>query len=114
MCRWAERVQIEKGVGAGSSVRQIVAVLGRSVSTVSREIGLEQVGAAEPELVIPVCSGMFGYTSGPVTTMQYRAERAEHRCRERASSSHRPRVFVQDRMVGVGDRQTPGRVDTSG
>ena len=64
-------------------------------------LGLEQVGGVEPERVIPSCFGMFGCISGPVTTTQYRAERAEraeHRCRERASSSHRPRVFVQDRM----------------
>jgi|SRR6218665_1783012 len=59
-----------------------------------------------------VCSGMFGCISGPVTTARCRAERAEHRCRERASNSHRSRVFVQDRMVGVGDRQAPGGVDT--
>jgi len=47
---------------------------------------------------------MFGCISAPVTTVQYRAER---RCRKRASNLHRPRVFVQDRMAGVGDRQAP-------
>src|SRR6218665_2262857 len=44
-------------------------------------------------------SGMFGYIPGPVTTVQCRAERAEHRRRKQASNLHRPRVFVQDRMV---------------
>src|SRR6218665_2688363 len=38
MCCWVEPVQIEKGVDAGWSVRQIAVVLGRSVFTVSREI----------------------------------------------------------------------------
>src|SRR6218665_505008 len=33
-----------------------------------------------------------------------RAERAEHRRRERASNLHRSRVFVQDRMLGVPNR----------
>src|SRR6218665_1240416 len=58
------------------------------------------------------CSGMFGCVSGPVTTARCRAGRAEHRCRKRASNLHRSCVFVQDRMVGVGDRQALGGVDT--
>src|SRR6218665_1787439 len=53
-------------------------------STVSREIGLEQVSVVEPERVIPACSGLFGYTSAPTATAQYRAERAEHRYLPRA------------------------------
>src|SRR6218665_895634 len=49
-----------------------------------------------------VRSGMFGYISGPVTTTQYRAERTERRYRKRALNSHRPWVFVQDRVMGGG------------
>jgi len=60
----------------------------------------KQVGGVERERVILACSGMFGYISGSVTTTQYRAERTENRCRKRASNSHRPQVFTQDRMVG--------------
>jgi len=85
-----------------------------SAFTVSRETDLEQVGAAEPERVLPACFGMFSCIFGPVTTTQHRAERAEHQCRKQASSPHRSRVFVQDRMVGVGNRQAPGGVDTPG
>src|SRR6218665_1703582 len=56
-----------------------------------------------------VRSGMFGYISGPVTTTQYRAERTERRYRKRALNSHRPWVFVQDRMMGwVIDRLRAG------
>jgi len=45
MCCWVERIQIENG--AGWSVRQVAAVLGRSVSMVSQETRLEQMDAAE-------------------------------------------------------------------
>ena len=54
ICCWVERVQVEKG---GGSVRRIAVVWGRPGSTVSREIGLEQVGVVEPERVIPPVPG---------------------------------------------------------
>src|SRR6218665_149502 len=88
--------------------------LGRSPPTVSGETPREQVGATDPERVIPACFGMFGYTSAPVTTTQYLTERAEHQYRKRASNLHRPRVVVRDRIVGVGNTQAPGRVGPLG
>lgn len=93
-----ERVQIEKHLDAGMSMRQSALRVGRSPSTISREV---RRNGWRPS------STSAAYTpyrpkrlrTGPWTGLQYRASIAHPKAERRALGSHRPTKMTTDWQV---------------
>lgn len=95
-----ERTVIEKMGSEGASVRQIASHLGRSPSTISREIrrGLFSA-AAVGTFYKPYRDPRLRSPSNPVPDPVYVAAWAHHRARERAARSHQPTKMRADPLV---------------
>lgn len=94
-----ERIEIEKLLDRpGATIRGIARALGRSASTISREVAR---GGWRPS------NENASYTpyrdvalrTGEATPVQYRAGRAQKRANQRAANSHRPHRLVTDAAV---------------
>lgn len=93
-----ERIEIEKGLDREESLTQIGKRLGRSASTVAREVRRNgwrpsnTSAAYRPEKLL-------WCREGELTDMVYRASVAQTKTAARGRNSHRPRVFACDEMV---------------
>jgi len=103
-----ERVQIEKGLDRHESVRVIAARLGRSPSTISREVRRNSWRPSNTSAAYrPV--KLYWCRKGWLTDRDYRASVAMVTAARRGVNSHRPVVFASDAMVEyVTDRLRSG------
>jgi IS30 family transposase len=93
-----DRVEIEKGLERGESLRQIARRVGRSVSTVSREVGRNSWRASNENASYQPYRGQ-GYRFRGLSGLRYLAMRAESRARERTARCHARRKLVADAQV---------------
>ena len=93
-----ERIEIEKGLDKGWSHRKIAKAIGRSPSTVSREVARNMWRPSnENAAYTPYRDPAL--REGDLTKRQYRAGRAEKKSAIRAVNSHQPRVLVTDQAI---------------
>lgn len=93
-----ERVQIEKHLDAGLSIRQTAKLLGRCPSTIGREVKRNCWRPANTSAAYTPYRPKRLKT-GPWTSVQYRAGQAQPKAAKRAANSHRPRKMTTDWMV---------------
>jgi len=93
-----ERVEVEKGLDAGESLRAIAARLGRAVSTVSRE-GKRGRWRAGNEMANRQPWRGQGYRYQGLSELEYRAGPAQRYAAKRAARSHQRRLFTSDEEV---------------
>ena len=109
-----ERVQIEKLVDQDNSVRQIARRLGRSPSTISREVERRSWRASNTSAAYTPYRPA-GLKTGEVTKKQYRATVAQDHANRAAARSHAPWRMRHDPLVAyVHERLrrgwTPGEI----
>ena len=93
-----ERVQIEKRHDLGQSARKIAKALGRSPSTISRELKRGRWWPSnESAAYVPYKDTRL--RNGEVTPPQYRAARADNKAHKRAEACHRPTRLATDQSV---------------
>ena len=92
-----ERVQIEKLVDAGVSKRQIAKKLGRSPSTISREINARSWLPSNTAAAYTEYGPHLKF--GDRTKRQYRASLAQDHSKRTASNSHKPTKLRDDKLV---------------
>ncbi len=93
-----ERVEIEKLVDRGWSIRRIAVSLGRSPSTVSREIRRRSWRASNTAAAYTPYRPA-ALRTGEVTKLQYRATIAQAHAQRMSARSHQPVRMRSDRLV---------------
>jgi IS30 family transposase len=93
-----DRVEIEKGLDSGESVRSIAARLGRAASTVSREITRNSWRPGNENASYQPYKGQ-GYRYRGISELRYLAVKAESKARQRQARCHRRRKLVRDDQV---------------
>ena len=93
-----ERIEIEKRHDLGQSARKIATALGRSPSTICRELKRGQWWPSnESAAYVPYKDTRL--RNGEVTPPQYRAARAHNKANKRAQACHKPTRLVTDQAV---------------
>jgi IS30 family transposase len=93
-----ERVQIEKHLDAGLSIRRTAKLIGRSPATVCREVKRNSWRPANTSAAYTPYRPKTLKT-GPQTGLQYRASIAQPRAERRAQNSHQALKMATDQMV---------------
>ena len=93
-----DRIEIEKGLDRGLSLRRIGALLGRPASTISREVARGRWRPSnENDAYTPYRDPALH--GGDLTAPQYRAGRAQRKADARAARSHQPTRLSTDRAI---------------
>lgn len=93
-----ERIEIEKHYDRDFSIRQIAVRLGRSASTISREIRRGRWRPANENAAYTPYRDQALH-GGDLTEPQYRAGRAQKKADTRAARSHQPTTLTSDRAI---------------